>query len=30
MPGFKKSPNGFYIDEYAIDKDHWVDGYVTE
>ena len=21
--------NGFYIDEYSLDEDHWTDGYVT-
>jgi hypothetical protein len=41
MPGFSAHPmlvdplidedlNGFYIDEYLIDQDHWAEGYVTE
>ena len=28
-PGFKESPNGFCVDEYPINKDHWAEGYVT-
>lgn len=28
-PGFSDAPDGFTIDEYEVDKDHWVDGYVT-
>ena len=27
QPGFSKSINGFNIDEYEIDKDHWTEGY---
>ena len=26
-PGFSDAPNGFHIDEYQLDKDHWVEGY---
>ncbi|MBD8900589.1 serine kinase [Rhodanobacter sp. DHG33] len=40
QPGFAKHPNiidpgvaaeesGFYIGEYELDRDHWVDGFVT-
>ncbi len=29
QPGFKKSQNGFSIDKYEIDKDHWCEGYIT-
>lgn len=41
QPGFADSPqlrdplldedveDGFYIDEYTLDEDHWTDGYVT-
>jgi len=41
QPGFCDSPelknphedevttSGFYIDEYKLDSDHWVEGYVT-
>ena len=27
--GFRDEPNGFYIDEYEIDFDHWTEGFVT-
>ena len=29
QPGFKKTENGFYIDQYKMDMDHWTEGYVT-
>jgi len=40
QPGFSSSPSlidptadeevdGFYIDEYAVDKDNWPEGFVT-
>lgn len=29
VPGFADAPSGFHIDEYQLDKDHWVEGYVT-
>jgi hypothetical protein len=28
-PGFSDAPDGFHIDEYDLDRDHWVEGYVT-
>ncbi len=28
-PGFSDTPNGFHIDEYKLDQDQWVEGYVT-
>lgn len=28
QPGFIDFPDGFYIDEYIVDKDYWVDGFV--
>ena len=28
-PGVVEEGDGFYVDEYAIDKDHWPDGYVS-
>jgi hypothetical protein len=28
-PGFSEALTGFHIDEYQIDKDHWVEGYMT-
>lgn len=27
--GFSDAPDGFHIDEYRVDQDHWVEGYVT-
>ncbi len=29
-PGFSEAANGFHVDEYQIDKDHWVEGYSVE
>ena len=29
LPGFKDAPDGFVIDRYALDEDHWQEGYVT-
>ena len=26
-PGFRDHLDGFYIDKYEIDKDHWIEGY---
>lgn len=23
-------PDGFYIDKYPLDKDHWAEGYITD
>lgn len=28
LPGFADEPDGFTIDEYEIDKDHWPRGFV--
>jgi hypothetical protein len=28
-PGFADSPEGFTVDPYRIDEDHWTEGYVT-
>ena len=27
--GFSAAPDGFHIDEYPVDHDHWIDGYAT-
>ena len=27
-PGFSQRPDGFHVDVYEIDKDHWVDGFI--
>ncbi|WP_394834844.1 hypothetical protein LVJ94_50940 [Pendulispora rubella] len=29
QPGFREYPDGFCIDRYEIDKDHWEEGFVT-
>lgn len=29
LPGFLKHPEGFQIDAYPLDQDHWCDGFVT-
>lgn len=28
QPGFSEVPDGFHIDEYRLDREHWVEGYV--
>jgi hypothetical protein len=27
LEGFKDAPDGFFVDEYALDKDAWQEGY---
>jgi hypothetical protein len=27
--GFSDAPDGFHVDEYRVDQDHWVEGFVT-
>jgi hypothetical protein len=29
LPGFANTPDGFHIDEYRLDQDHWAEGYVA-
>jgi hypothetical protein len=29
LPGFSDAPEGFHVDEYRVDQDHWVEGYVV-
>lgn len=29
LPGFADAPDGFHIDEYPVDRDHWAEGYAT-
>jgi homoserine kinase type II len=29
LPGFADAPDGFRIDEYPLDRDHWAEGYVA-
>jgi hypothetical protein len=28
-PGFLEAREGFHVDEYVIDQDHWVEGYIA-
>jgi hypothetical protein len=28
LPGFSDAPEGFHVDEYRVDQDHWVEGYI--
>jgi len=28
-PGFREMPDGFAIDQYEVDKDHWAEGFVS-
>ena len=29
LPGFSDVPDGFHIDEYRVDHDHWAEGYMV-
>jgi len=29
QPGFSETQEGFNIEKYTLNKDHWIDGYVT-
>jgi hypothetical protein len=29
LSGFSDAPDGFHVDEYRVDQDHWVEGYVA-
>ena len=29
LTGFRETPDGFHIDEYRVDQDHWAEGYVA-
>ena len=29
QPGFCDVPDGFHIDRYELNKDHWTEGFVT-
>jgi hypothetical protein len=29
LPGFAENQDGFEIDRYEIDKDHWKEGFIT-
>ena len=28
QPGFRDHPDGFHVDRYPLDKDHWTEGFV--
>ena len=30
LPGFAQIPEGFHVQCYPLDKDHWAEGFVTE
>lgn len=29
QPGFRDYPKGFQVEPYELDKDHWVEGFIT-
>ena len=29
QPGFYDVPDGFHVDRYELDKDHWTEGFIT-
>jgi hypothetical protein len=29
QPGFRDTPDGFHIDSYTVDADHWTEGFVS-
>lgn len=29
QPGFADAPDGFHVDEYRLDQDHWAEGFVS-
>jgi hypothetical protein len=30
QPGFKEYPEGFSVERYPLDNDHWVEGFLLE
>ncbi|MCE9544352.1 MAG: hypothetical protein K8T25_02355 [Planctomycetia bacterium] len=30
QPGFRDHLDGFFMEAYEVDKDHWTEGFVTE
>ena len=28
LPGFCDTPDGFHIDRFSVDEDHWVSGFI--
>jgi len=29
LPGFEDYPDGFHVDKYELNQDHWLEGFVT-
>jgi hypothetical protein len=29
QPGFCEAPDGFHVERYELDQDHWADGFVA-
>jgi hypothetical protein len=29
LPGFRDTPDAFFIDKYALDKDYWAEGFIS-
>jgi homoserine kinase type II len=29
LPGFRDHPNGFEVTEYELNKDHWIEGFIS-
>jgi len=29
LPGFSDASDGFHVDEYRVDQDHWAEGYMV-
>jgi hypothetical protein len=29
LPGFRELPEGFHMDCYEVDQDHWTEGFIT-
>ena len=30
QPGFRDTPDGFHVERYQVDEDHWTEGFVTD
>ena len=28
LPGFAETANGFHVDKYELDRDHWTEGFI--
>jgi hypothetical protein len=29
LPGFREHSDGFHVDSYVVDADHWTEGFIT-